>query len=153
MFEPEEFFNKSEEIIRHVNDIISNFVEEGDESFNINPLKGNCAFGSGYFGWGFTITGIAQKLASKAGVSEEQMAKLLWGDWYFDDESKGFNNSPRGSDKNQTRGFNKYIITPIINLQRAIMEGNKDMVLKICKRQDIPIKDADFDANGKDLIK
>jgi len=71
MYEPEHFFHRSEEIIRHVNDIISNFVEEDDESFNIDPLKGNCAFGSGYFGWGFTITGVAEKLAPKFGISTE----------------------------------------------------------------------------------
>lgn len=102
MFEPEQFFNKSEEIIRHVNDIISNFVDEDDESYYINPLKGNCAFGSGYFGWGFTITGIAAKLAAKVGIETEQMAKLLWGDWFYDDDSKQFKNSPRDTDKNAT---------------------------------------------------
>lgn len=31
----------------------------------IDPLKGNCAFGSGFYGWAFTITGAAVKLASK----------------------------------------------------------------------------------------
>ncbi len=128
MYEPEEFFNRSEAIIRHVNEVISNFVEEDDESFFINPLKGNCAFGSGYFGWGVTITGVAAKLAEKAGVEVDQMAKILWGDWFYDEEAKSFANSPRGSGKNQTRGFNKFIIQPIMNLHRAINEGNKDMI-------------------------
>lgn len=153
MFEPEQFFNKSEEIIRHVNDIISNFVEEDDESFYINPLKGNCAFGSGYFGWGFTITGTAQKLAEKTGVSAEQMSKILWGDYFYDEETKGFSNMSKGSNKNLTRGFNKILIQPIMNLYNAILENNKDMILKVCKRQEIPIKDSDFEVSGKDLLK
>ena len=40
-----------------------------------------------------------------------------------------------------------------MNLQKAILDGNKDLITKICKRQEIPLKDADFDVSGKDLIK
>jgi elongation factor 2 len=43
------------------------------------------------------------------------MASLLWGDWFFDEESKGFKSSSKGS-KNTSRGFNKFIMQPIINL-------------------------------------
>jgi len=65
MHDPEDFFNRSELIIRQVNDIISNFITEDETSMYIDPLKGNCAFGSGFYGWAFTITGAAEKLASK----------------------------------------------------------------------------------------
>lgn len=67
------------------------------------------------------------------------MAKLLWGDWYFDEESKGFKNSPRGSDKNDTRGFNRFILRPIINLYKAIQGNNIDLIKKICERQEIAL--------------
>jgi len=140
-------------IIRQVNDIISNFVEEDDTSNYIDPLKGNCAFGSGYYGWAFTITGIAAKLAAKSSISKEQMAKLLWGDWFYDEESKGFKNSPRSSNKNESRGFNKYVLKPIIHLYKAISENKIDLVKKICERQEISIKESDFNSTGKDLIK
>jgi len=110
----------------------------------IDPLRGNCAFGSGYFGWAFTITGAAEKLAAKSSIDKEQMGKLLWGDWYFDEETKGFKNSPRSSDKNETRGFNKYILKPIINLHWAIMDNNIELVKKICERQEIPTKESDY---------
>lgn len=81
------------------------------------------------------------------------MAKLLWGDWYFDEESKGFKNSPRQSDKNDTRGFNKFILRPIINLYKAIQENNIDLVKKICERQEIALHESDFNSTGKDLMK
>ena len=57
--EPEDIYIQCETIIAKVNDIISNYVEEGDDSLFIDPAKGNCAFGSGYFGWAVTITGMA----------------------------------------------------------------------------------------------
>jgi len=71
LHEPEDFFNRSELIIREVNSIISNYCEADDTSMYIDPLKGNCAFGSGFFGWAFTINGIAAKLASKSKISQE----------------------------------------------------------------------------------
>jgi|JI61114C2RNA_FD_contig_21_15422523_length_394_multi_2_in_0_out_0_2 hypothetical protein len=40
-----------------------------------------------------------------------------------------------------------------MNLHRAISEGNQELILKICKRQDITIKDTDFEVSGKDLMK
>lgn len=153
MHEPEDFFHWSELIIRQVNDIISSFVEEDDTSQYIDPLKGNCAFGSGYYGWAFTITGIAAKLAAKSSIDKDQMAKLLWGDWFFDEETKGFSKSPRASNKNETRGFNKYVLRPIINLYKAILDNKIDVVKKICERQEITVKESDFNSTGKDLIK
>lgn len=119
----------------------------------IDPLRGNCAFGSGYYGWAFTITGAAEKLATKLGSDQQTMAKLLWGDWYFDEESKGFKNSPRGSDKNDTRGFNRFILRPIINLYKAIQDNNIDLIKKICERQEIALTQSDFNSTGKDLMK
>ena len=83
-----------------MNDIISNYVDEGDDSLYIDPVKGNCAFGSGYFGWAVTITGMAQRLAAEFSVTEEQMAKILWGESFFHASEKKFSSSPRDTDKN-----------------------------------------------------
>ena len=58
MHEPEDFYKQCVKIINEVNYIISEFIPE--EEYKIDPALGNVAFGSGYFGWAFTIKTFAK---------------------------------------------------------------------------------------------
>ena len=46
---------------------------------------------------------------------------LRWGDWFYDDQKKVWTVEATGK-----RGFCQYIMRPIIQLVRAIMEDEKD---------------------------
>jgi elongation factor 2 len=81
------------------------------------------------------------------------MAKILWGEWFFDSEKKQFINHDTGFDKNKARGFCKFIMSPIMNMYNAIDEVDLEKVSKICKKYDIILKEEDLAFREKDLIK
>lgn len=91
------------------------------------------AFGSGYYGWAFTIKQFAHIYANKMNSTPEKMAKKLWGDQFYDKEKKKFVTEPPGGDYS-TRGFNLYIMEPICKLMKAIKSQDIDLVKKILKK-------------------
>lgn len=75
-------------IIENVNVIISTYEDESLGDVQVYPNKGSVAFGSGLQGWGFTLAKFARMYAQKFKVDPERMMDKLWGDNFFDAESK-----------------------------------------------------------------
>lgn len=64
------------------------FQERDDEDLYFAPEKGNVIFASALDGWGFRVSKFAQLYASKLGMRESNLRKVLWGDYYLDPKSK-----------------------------------------------------------------
>jgi ribosome assembly protein 1 len=64
------------------------YEERDDASLYFDPTQGNVLFASAIDGWAFRISRFAQLYASKLGMSEKVLGKVLWGDWYLDIKSK-----------------------------------------------------------------
>jgi elongation factor 2 len=54
------------------------------------PSKGNVAFGIGKDCWGFSLTRFANMIAYKFKVDRTKMMEKLWGDNYYNPETKKF---------------------------------------------------------------
>jgi len=54
------------------------------------PTKGNVAFGTGKDFWGFSLTRFANMIADKFKVDRTKMMEKLWGDNYYNPETKKF---------------------------------------------------------------
>ena len=134
--EAEEMYQKFSRVLESINVIISTY--ESDESkmgkLQVHPSEGTVAFGSGYFGWAFTLTKFARMYTKVFGVDHDKMMVRLWDDNYFDAKNKlwrseGFeklpDDAPAGTKpKPLQRAFNSFIMDPIIKLSRAIMNEN-----------------------------
>jgi elongation factor 2 len=68
------------------------------ESQQVDPTKGTVAFGSGYFGWAFTLTHFARIYADKYKVDKAKMMSRLWSDNFFDAKGKVWKTNDTGSD-------------------------------------------------------
>merc|ERR1712194_769030 len=84
----------------------------------------------------------AKIYASKMGVDKEKMMKRLWGDSFFNAKKKTWTNvqTPEGSTEKLPRAFCQFIMTPINQLMRAIMDDQKDKYEKMMVTLGIVLK-------------
>lgn len=143
-------------IIDEVNSIISAYeYEYRDMSvFKIDPVKGNVVFGSGLMDWAFSLKTFAAVYSRKFGVDKEKIVEKLWGEWYFDKESKKWmNNNKSNTGKQLKRGFNEFIIEPLQKLFANIIEGNWERLEKMLPKLNIELNADEKLLEGKKLLK
>ena len=127
----EEIYQNMRTAIENVNVIIESY-KFGDFNWQVEPIKGTVAFGSGLHQWGFTLKHFSRFYAAKFQTTEEKMNEKLWGDWVFatvDGKSKWISstsvNTNRGVDTatGAKRAFVAFIMEPIINMFQAVMNN------------------------------
>lgn len=132
----EEIYQNMVRAIENVNVIIESY-RFGDRDWQVVPVRGNVAFGSGLHQWGFTLMSFAKVYAAKFNTTPDKMVEKLWGDWVFatqDGKSKWIQsntvNTNRGVDvaTGSKRAFVAFIMDPIINMFQAVM--NNEMTKK-----------------------
>merc|ERR1712050_313288 len=155
MGEPEEMYSKFRKACEDVNVIIATYNDALMGDVQIGPEKGTVAFGSGLHGWGFNVERFAKIYASKMGVDKEKMMKRLWGDSYFNAKKKTWTNvcQPEGCDKPLERAFCQFIMGPIAQLMRAIMNDDKAKYEKMMGTLGIVLKGDEKSLTGKPLMK
>merc|ERR1711897_51811 len=121
----------------------------------VAPEKGTVAFGSSLHGWGFNCERFAKIYAAKMGVDKEKMMKRLWGDSFFNGKKKTWTNvqQPEGCTDPLPRAFCQFIMGPIAQLMRAIMNDEKEKYEKMMGTLGIVIKGDDKNLTGKPLMK
>merc|ERR1712232_1344214 len=152
--EPEDMYMRFRKAIEDVNVIIATYNDELMGDNQVAPEKGTVAFGSGLHGWGFNVERFAKIYAVKMGVDKEKMMKRLWGDSFFNAKKKTWTNvqQPEGVDKPLPRAFCQFIMTPINQLMRAIMDDQKDKYEKMMGTLGIVLKGDDKSLTGKPLM-
>merc|ERR1712061_828056 len=149
--EPEDMYSRFRKAIEDVNVIVATYNDElmGDQQ--VAPEKGTVAFGSGLHGWGFNVERFAKIYAAKMGVDKEKMMKLLWGDSFFNAKKKTWTNvmQPEGCDKPLERAFCQFIMGPIAQLMRAIMNDQKEKYSKMMTTLGIVLKGDEKNLPGK----
>merc|ERR1712054_46687 len=111
--------------------------------------------GSGLHGWGFNVERFAKIYAAKMGADKEKMMKRLWGDSYFNAKKKTWTNvqTPEGATEPLPRAFCQFIMTPINQLMRAIMDDQKEKYEKMMTSLGITLKGDEKFLTGKPLMK
>ena len=141
-------------VIESVNVIIATYFDETLGDCQVYPDKGTIAFGSGLHGWGFTLRQFADRYAKKFGVDREKMMERLWGDNYFNPETKKWTkSSTTESGKELERAFCQFVLDPIFKVFDAIMNGKKDMTQKLLQKLEIQLIGEENDLEGKQLLK
>merc|ERR1719443_2211738 len=151
--EPEDMYNRFRKAVENVNVIIATYNDELMGDIQLAPEKGTVAFGSGLHGWGFNVERFAKIYSAKMGVDKEKMMKRLWGDSYFNPKKKTWTNvaQPEGCDKPLQRAFCQFIMTPIAQLMRAIMNDDKEKYSKMMETLGVVLKGDDKSLTGKPL--
>lgn len=119
-----------------------------------DPSTGNVAFGSGKEQWAFTLNKFARIYSKKFGIDFDKMMKKLWGDNFFDAQSKKWKTEGESDDgKPIKRAFAQFIMDPICKLCNAFMDGQKEQYEKMLKTLEVELSQEDRALTGKHLLK
>ena len=151
----ETMYQNFQRVIENANVIISTYeFEDMGESQQVDPTIGTVAFGSALFGWAFTLTRFAATYADKFKLDRDRLMQKFWGDNYFNAAAKQFTTNETTEDgKTLTRCFVQFIMRPVIQLCRNIMNGNLDAVWKMLETLNITLKHEEKEKRLKDLFK
>merc|ERR1711957_39925 len=153
--EPEDMYSRFRKAVEDVNVIIATYNDELMGDTQVKPELGTVAFGSGLHGWGFNVERFARIYATKMGVEKDKMMKRLWGDSFYNAKKKTWTNimEPEGADKPLPRAFCQFIMGPINQLMRAIMNDEKEKYEKMMGTLGIVLKGDEKSLLGKPLMK
>jgi elongation factor 2 len=153
--EPEDMYSRFRQAIENVNVIIATYNDVKMGDVQVDAAKGTVAFGSGLHGWGFTTERFAKIYAAKMGVEKKKMMERLWGDTFFNAKKKTWTNvqQPEGCTEPLPRAFCQFIMTPINQLMKAIMNDDKEKYTKMMGTLGIVLKGDEKDLTGKPLMK
>jgi len=141
-------------VVDLVNVIISNYEQPDMGDLLVYPQKGSVAFGSGKECWGFTLTRFAFMYSKKLGLDADKLMTKLWGDSYFNPETKKWTSENQTeSGKQLKRAFVQFIMEPIIKLTRSIMDGNEDQMNKMLTTVGVTLTTEEKELKGKHLLK
>jgi len=150
----EEAYQSFRKAIESVNVIIATYNDKLLGDVQVLPEKGTVGFGSGLQQWGFTLGRFAKLYAAKFGVPQDKLMLRLWGDNYFDPEGKKWTSrSETDSGKPLKRAFCQFVLEPIYQLARAVMDGDKDKSEKMMKTLQITLTNEEKENQGKALLK
>jgi elongation factor 2 len=150
----EAMFQSFLRVIDMANVVIETYKSEDMGDIQVNPSKGNVAFGSGKDQYAFTLTKFARLYSKKFGISQEKMMEKFWGDNYFDAKAKKWRTEDAAEDGSiLKRCFVQFIMEPVIRLCRNCMEGNNEAVDKMLQTLEITLKNEEKELKGKDKMK
>jgi len=151
----ETMYQNFQRVIENANVIISTYeFEDMGEANQVDPTKGTVAFGSALFGWAFTLTRFAGTYSEKFKLDRERLMKKFWGDNYFNAATKKFQTENTTEDgKELQRCFVQFIMRPVIQLCRNIMNGNIEAVWKMLETLNIVLRSDEKEKRAKDLFK
>lgn len=150
---PADAYFKILHTIEEVNKIISTHNSvSGKSAGRLSPELGNVCFASAQHGWSFTLQSFSEKYRDTA--DETAMAKRLWGDWFFDPDSRAFSKRKGGvNSEGLVRTFVQFVLEPIYKLySQVIGEGPEELII-LCKRLGISLKNSEVHMDPKPLLR
>ncbi|EGC32105.1 hypothetical protein DICPUDRAFT_38852 [Dictyostelium purpureum] len=124
--------------------------------FSVDPKNGSVAFGSALDGWAFRLDSFANRYSQKHNIPKQSLLKRLWGNNYYDDTTKKWTSDPISSANGSKleRSFCQFILRPIYQIIRAIMDDDMVKLKQINESLNIKISDQQLEVlKGKELVK
>ena len=145
----EDIYQQFQRVIESFNVIVSTYQKPDlDKDCQVDPVKGNVAMGSAYYGFGFSVYSFAKIYSKKFGTNISKLLDVLWGDNYYN--GKKFTKEPvEGS----TRSFCNLVIDPVMKLAQTLHAGKKEAIVEILNRYKINIDSKDYELESKQLIR
>ncbi|PWA68375.1 Elongation factor G, III-V domain-containing protein [Artemisia annua] len=148
----EKAYQTFQRFIENVNVVIATYEDPLLGDVMVYPEKGTVAFSSGLQGWAFNLTMFAKMYTSKFGVDESKMMERLWGENYFDPNTRKWTTKNTGS-ADCKRGFVQFVYEPIKQIINLCMNEEKDELWLKLTKLGVAIKSEEKELTGRMLMK
>lgn len=147
---PAEAFYK----IRYVIDQVNTYVKECSfsDSFTVlSPIKGNVVFASSTCNFIFSTYSFALKYKSNfPDIDVDAFSKRLWGDIYYNPESRKFTRKPE--EEGAKRTFEHFILEPLYKIFTHVLEQDKEELESTLAKLNIYLKPSTYKIDVKPLL-
>lgn len=152
---PNDAYFKIKHILEEFNRVVNEFNHfntEGKKNF-ASPDFGNVIFASSSYGVIFTLQSYAEKYNEINGtnVDPKNFMKFLWGDIYYNKETRKFSKKP--SEQAPNRTFVEFILEPMYKLMGYTVSEDKENLEKILGKLGIYLRSTDYKMDPKPLLK
>lgn len=147
---PQDAYYKIKHTIEEINTFISNI--DPDPELRLSPEHGNVAFASTDMSWCFTLRSFAQMYADAFGkLDVNAFADRLWGDIYFDSETRKFTRKPK--DPEHSRSFVHFILEPLYKLYSQVLSEDTETLKETLQGLGIQLKPVMYKMDVRPLLK
>lgn len=147
---PSEAFFKIKHTIEEVNAVIASV--DPDVRHRLSPELGNVAFASAQMGWAFTLESFAQLYSDTYGaVDVPQLAQRLWGNIYYDEETRKFSRKP--TDAEAKRSFVHFVLEPLYKLYTQVLSADAAALKETLGKLAITLKPSVYKMDVRPLLK
>lgn len=125
-----------------------------DPELRLSPERGNVTFASTDMNWCFTLRSFAQMYANTFGsLDVTAFADRLWGDIYFNTETRKFTRkAPEGNSK-QARSFVHFVLDPLYKLYSHVLSEDTEDLKKTLAELNIILKPVMYKMDVRPLLK
>jgi U5 small nuclear ribonucleoprotein component len=151
---PQDAYYKLKYVVEEINTVIENTIPGRGESRRLSPEKGNVAFACSSMGWCFTLKSFAKMYTEsypKTKVHPEDFAKRLWGDIYYNPESRKF--SRKGIEEGSRRSFVNFVLDPIYKLYSHTISESPEDLDQTLRSLGIQLKPSELRSDARVLLK
>ncbi|GAA5805185.1 U5 small nuclear ribonucleoprotein component [Helicostylum pulchrum] len=152
---PADAYFKLRHTIEEVNTVIRVFMTRsvpGGQNIRLSPELGNVCFASSQTGWIFSLKSFSKLYADSydADFDENDFAKRLWGDVYFNAEKGSFHRKSNSGTMKRT--FVHFILEPLYKIYAQVIGEETEDLKKTLRSLGIYLKSKDYGLNVKPLL-
>jgi U5 small nuclear ribonucleoprotein component len=122
----------------------------------LDPVAGNVAFSACRYGFSFTLGSFAALYSDvqRVPIDTAAFAARLWGDWYFQPDSRAFKKAPApGGGAGAQRSFVQFILEPLYKIFSTVLGESTAAVAEALAEFGVALKPAALKADVKPLLK
>ncbi|PRW60836.1 116 kDa U5 small nuclear ribonucleo component-like isoform A [Chlorella sorokiniana] len=151
---PPDAYHKLRHTIEEVNTHIATYYGDADK-WQVDPVKGNVAFAAPLYGWSFTLESFATLYCEVQGIPMDprEFAKRLWGDRFFNPETRTFVKRASALPGGGERTFVQFILEPLYKIYAQIIGEDDRTVRAVADEFGVYLKPSSYGMDVKPLVK
>eukprot|EP00741_Cyanophora_paradoxa_P015747 tig00020904_g15202.t1 len=149
---PADAYHKIRHTLEDVNTVLASCSYGAEGPIRVSPELGNVCFASTLMGFSFTLKQFADMYSEYyGGFSGDEFAKRLWGDIYYNEETRKFTKKQPSSGAQRT--FVHFIMEPIYKIFSQAVSENPDNLKATLAELGVELKTSQLFMNNKPLLK